>query len=92
MVDPGDNGTPEDREREVLQRVENLLRVATSRAIALREVFERRHLQAAYSEDLDSQLIELRTTIDQILDQLLDAWGEFSLLDDELASEEEPRS
>lgn len=92
MVEPGSNGTPEDRAREALQRVENLIRVAASRVIGLREVWERRHLRAADRNGLDAQLLELRAAIDEILEQLLEAWGDFSIADEELASHDEEAS
>lgn len=90
MVEP--NGSPVDRAREALQRVEDLLRVATSRAIVLRELFERRHLRSVAPPALIEDIVRYRVALDQLFLQLEEAWGEYSIVDDELASEEETSS
>ena len=89
MVDSGSIGPPEERAREALQRVDNLIRVATSRVIALREIWERRHLQAADHADLEVELISMRGMIERLLDQLLEAWGEYSIAEEELSASAE---
>ena len=92
MVDSGSQGSPVDRAREALQRADNLIRVATSRLIVLREMFERRHLRAADMHGLEAEILSLREAIEESLDHLLEAWAEFSSIADELASEEEASS
>ena len=89
MVDSGSQSSPVDRAREALQRADNFIRVATSRLIVLRETFERRHLRAVDVHGLEAELLDLRESIEESLDQLLEAWGEFSNVADELSSEEE---
>lgn len=91
MVDSG-SGSPVERAREALQRADNLIRVATSRLIVLRETFERRHLRSPDVHGLEEQLLDLREAIERSLEALLEAWGDFSAIADDLGSADEPRS
>lgn len=88
MVDSGPE-SPIDRAREALQQVDNLVRVAASRVIAIRETFERRHLRAADVHHLDPQLNELCSVLEELFEQLIEAWAEFS---EGLASSQEAQS
>ena len=85
MVDSG-NASPVDRARAALQRVDDLCRVAISRLILLRELFDRRHLRSADSHGLDDHILDLREEIEISFDVLLDSWADFSARADYLAS------